>query len=275
MTLRLTGHAGQSLAAWAPTGLRIDLEGACNDYAGKGLCGGVLTVRPFERAGHSGERSVLVGNTVLYGATGGEAYLCGRAGERFAVRNSGATAVIEGVGDHGCEYMTGGVVLILGPVGRNFAAGMTGGVAYVFDPGAELPRRLNPESVDLEPLDSDDQELVIDLLHRHFEATRSPVATRILGELAGGCRRVVLQGDAARAKHAAAAGCGGADGGCGACLIPAASWRSSGAAPATGPWQSGWPISGTRRSRRPMTRCAPRRPGAWAAASRSAILAAR
>ena len=135
ITLRLTGHAGQSLAAWAPTGLRIDLEGACNDYAGKGLCGGTLTVRPFERAGYAGERSVLVGNTVLYGATGGEAYLRGRAGERFAVRNSGATAVVEGVGDHGCEYMTGGVVLILGPVGRNFAAGMTGGVAYVFDPG--------------------------------------------------------------------------------------------------------------------------------------------
>ena len=186
ITLRLVGHAGQSLAAWAPTGLRIDLEGACNDYAGKGMCGGTLTVRPFERAGYAAERSVLVGNTVLYGATGGHAYLRGCAGERFAVRNSGATAVVEGVGDHGCEYMTGGVVLILGRVGRNFAAGMTGGVAYVFDPGGELPGRLNPESVDLEPLDAHDLETVIDLLHRHFEATASPVATRILAGWAAG-----------------------------------------------------------------------------------------
>ena len=232
-------------------------------------------MRPFERAGHSGERSVLVGNTVLYGATGGEAYLCGRAGERFAVRNSGATAVIEGVGDHGCEYMTGGVVLILGPVGRNFAAGMTGGVAYVFDPGAELPRRLNPESVDLEPLDSDDQELVIDLLHRHFEATAALWRRRILASWpagAGGSFFKVMPRDL---QARAAAGGGGADSGGGACLIPAASSRSSGAAPTTGPCRSGWPISCTRRSRRPTTRCAPRRPGAWAAASPSAIPAAR
>jgi glutamate synthase domain-containing protein 2/glutamate synthase domain-containing protein 3 len=186
ITLRLTGHAGQSLAAWAPTGLRIELEGACNDYAGKGLCGGMLTVRPFEAAGYPAERSVLVGNTVLYGATAGTAFLRGRAGERFAVRNSGAEAVIEGVGDHACEYMTGGVVLILGPVGRNLAAGMTGGVAYVFDPGSRAASHVNDETVELEPLGPDDLESVIDLLHRHLEATGSPVASKILAEWPAG-----------------------------------------------------------------------------------------
>ena len=129
---------------------------------------------------------MLVGNTVLYGATGGEAFFRGRSGERFAVRNSGASAVVEGVGDHGCEYMTGGTVLILGKVGRNFAAGMTGGVAYVYDPGADLPGRLNTESVDLEGLDQHDLETVIDLLHRHVEATGSPAATKILANWASG-----------------------------------------------------------------------------------------
>src|SRR5204862_1005184 len=133
VVLRLDGCAGQSVAAFAPSGLTIDLAGACNDYAGKGLSGGRLVVRPAPDATFAAERSVIAGNTVLYGATSGEAFFRGRAGERFAVRNSGAHAVVEGVGDHGCEYMTGGVVVVLGPVGVNFGAGMSGGIALVLD----------------------------------------------------------------------------------------------------------------------------------------------
>ncbi len=209
LTLRLRGHAGQSLAAWAPPELRIELEGACNDYAAKGLSGGTLVLRPFADAGYDPAASVLVGNTVLYGATAGQAYLCGRAGERFAVRNSGATAVIEGVGDHGCEYMTGGTVLVLGAVGRNFAAGMTGGVAYVFDPDGLLERRANRDTVDLEALDDADLEAVIDLLHRHREETGSGVAARILSDWpagAGGAFVKVMPRDLKRVLAEASSG---------------------------------------------------------------------
>ncbi|HEY3764650.1 MAG TPA: glutamate synthase large subunit, partial [Gaiellales bacterium] len=166
IVLRLTGCAGQSLGAFAPRGLTIELEGACNDYAGKGLSGGRLIVRPPAGAGYVAEHNVIAGNTVLYGATAGEAFLRGRAGERFCVRNSGASAVVEGVGDHGCEYMTGGVVCVLGPTGRNFAAGMSGGIAYLLDADRG---RINGEMVDIEALDLDDEHLVRDLLQRHVQ----------------------------------------------------------------------------------------------------------
>jgi glutamate synthase domain-containing protein 2/glutamate synthase domain-containing protein 1/glutamate synthase domain-containing protein 3 len=177
--LRLRGCAGQSLAAFAPAGLTIDLTGACNDYAGKGLSGGRLIVRPAPDAGFIPERNVIAGNTVLYGATSGEAFFRGRAGERFAVRNSGAKAVVEGVGDHGCEYMTGGVVVVLGPTGRNFAAGMSGGIAFVLDEGGMLADRCNTDTVALVPLTEEDTDVLWSLLGRHLEHTGSDVASRL------------------------------------------------------------------------------------------------
>ncbi|HUZ84466.1 MAG TPA: glutamate synthase-related protein, partial [Gaiellales bacterium] len=179
ITLMLAGAAGQSLGAFAPPGLTIELVGACNDMLGKGLSGGRLSVRPPAGAG-PGPEAVLCGNAAAYGATSGEVYVCGRAGERFAVRNSGATCVVEGVGDHGCEYMTGGMTLILGPVGRNFAAGMTGGVAYVHDPGGDLDRRCNTSTVDLAPLAGADEDVVVELLRDHLLATGSVAAAAML-----------------------------------------------------------------------------------------------
>ena len=136
--LTMKGTAGQSFGAWAARGLTLDLVGEGNDYVGKGLSGGKIIVRPNPLSGIVPEESIIVGNTVMYGAITGECYFRGVAGERFAVRNSGAYAVVEGTGDHGCEYMTGGVVVVLGPTGRNFAAGMSGGVAYVYDEAGEL-----------------------------------------------------------------------------------------------------------------------------------------
>ena len=147
LTLRLRGTAGQSLGAWGIRGLVLDLEGQANDYVGKGLSGARIVVRPPADAGYEPTSSIAVGNTTLYGATSGELFVRGRAGERFAVRNSGATAVVEGVGRHGCEYMTGGLVAVLGPVGRNFAAGMSGGIAYLWDPDGENARRVNSDMV--------------------------------------------------------------------------------------------------------------------------------
>ena len=157
-TLRftLTGSAGQSFGAWLAPGIELTLVGEANDYVGKGLSGGVLAVRPPEDATFAAEENVIVGNTVLYGATAGRAFFRGLAGERFAVRNSGATAVVEGVGDHGCEYMTGGCVVVLGPTGRNFAAGMSGGIAYVLDEDGGFAGRCNPQLVGLEePAEAD------------------------------------------------------------------------------------------------------------------------
>ncbi|MEZ5924579.1 MAG: glutamate synthase large subunit [Hyphomicrobiaceae bacterium] len=148
----LNGTAGQSFGAWLAKGVTLDLCGEANDYVGKGLSGGRIIVRPSERSGIVPEESIIVGNTVLYGAIGGECYFRGVAGERFAVRNSGAVAVVEGTGDHGCEYMTGGVVVVLGPTGRNFAAGMSGGIAYVLDEDGTFEKRCNMAMVDLEPV---------------------------------------------------------------------------------------------------------------------------
>ena len=135
ITLTFTGSAGQSFGAFLPRGITLRLEGDANDYFGKGLSGGRLVVRPPAESPFVAEEQIIAGNVILYGATGGEVFIRGQVGERFCVRNSGAIAVVEGVGDHGCEYMTGGRVVVLGPTGRNFAAGMSGGIAYVYDPG--------------------------------------------------------------------------------------------------------------------------------------------
>jgi glutamate synthase (NADPH/NADH) large chain len=181
--LKFTGSAGQSFAAFVPRGITLTLEGDANDYCGKGLSGGKLIVFPDRRSPFVAEENILIGNVALYGATGGRAFFRGRAGERFCVRNSGAMAVVEGTGDHACEYMTGGVAVILGRTGRNVAAGMSGGVAFVFDEEGDFPQRCNLEMVDLEAFDQpDDLELVRDLLIQHAGYTGSEVAARILND---------------------------------------------------------------------------------------------
>jgi glutamate synthase domain-containing protein 2/glutamate synthase domain-containing protein 3 len=176
------GSAGQSFGAFVPNGVTLELEGDANDYVGKGLSGGRIIAYPPKTSSFLPEESILVGNVVLYGATTGEAFLNGIAGERFAVRNSGATAVVEGVGDHGCEYMTNGMVVVLGSTGRNFAAGMSGGIAYVYDGQGDFStRRCNRASVDLEPLvGGEDIDRVRGLLERHRDLTGSPRAAWIL-----------------------------------------------------------------------------------------------
>jgi glutamate synthase (NADPH/NADH) large chain len=192
--ISLTGSAGQSLGAFLPRGIELQLRGDTNDYLGKGLSGGRIAVRPPANASFVAEDSVIAGNVCAYGATSGELFISGIVGERFCVRNSGATAVVEGVGDHALEYMTGGTALILGPTGRNVAAGMSGGVAYLFDPELRLERRLNTEFVEIEPLDEDDVALVAGLLERHVELTGSPLATRLLGDTAStmaGMRKIM------------------------------------------------------------------------------------
>ena len=179
--LHFSGSAGQSFGAFVPRGITLTLEGDANDYLGKGLSGGKIIVFPPREATFVPEENILVGNVVLYGATSGEAYFRGVAGERFAVRNSGAATVVEGVGDHGCEYMTGGRVVVIGGTGRNFAAGMSGGIAYVLDEAGNFKRRCNLGMVDLEPLvDVEDVEQVKDLLARHIRYTQSAVAARLL-----------------------------------------------------------------------------------------------
>ncbi len=165
ITVKLKGTAGQSFGAWLACGVTLDLEGEANDYVGKGLSGGRIVVRPPANTGTTPEKSIIVGNTVLYGAIAGECYFRGVAGERFAVRNSGAIAVVEGTGDHGCEYMTGGVVVVIGPTGRNFAAGMSGGIAYVLDEDKSFAKRCNLSMVDLEPV-AEEEELM-ERLHHH------------------------------------------------------------------------------------------------------------
>jgi glutamate synthase (ferredoxin) len=176
-----TGSAGQSFGAFVPRGITFSLEGDANDYWGKGLSGGKLVAYPPRAAAFVAEENIIIGNVALYGATSGEAYVRGVAGERFGVRNSGALAVVEGIGDHGCEYMTGGRVVVLGGTGRNFAAGMSGGIAYVFDADGDFRIRCNLGMVDLEPLDQpEDIQLVRDLIQRHTELTGSTYAARFL-----------------------------------------------------------------------------------------------
>ncbi len=179
--LQFTGSAGQSFGAFVPKGVTMVLEGDANDYVGKGLSGGKIIAFPPKQSTFVAEKNILIGNVALYGATAGEAYFRGIAGERFAVRNSGAQAVVEGVGDHGCEYMTGGHVVVLGPAGRNFAAGMSGGIAYVLDTTGDFAARCNRGMVDLEPLlGAEDIELVQELLNRHVCYTQSALAERVL-----------------------------------------------------------------------------------------------
>ncbi len=189
--LRLEGSAGQSFGAWLAPGIELTLVGEANDYVGKGLSGGVLAVRPPDDAGFAAERNVIVGNTVLYGATAGRAFFRGLAGERFAVRNSGAQAVVEGVGDHGCEYMTGGCVVVLGPTGRNFAAGMSGGIAYVLDDDGTFAARCNTELVSLDGLEDDDADTLRALVEEHAERAGSTVATGLLEDWDAVPRRFV------------------------------------------------------------------------------------
>ncbi len=184
--LTFTGSAGQSFGAFLPRGITLRLVGDANDYVGKGLSGGRITVRPEDSASFAAEENVIAGNVLLYGATGGELFVRGVVGERFAVRNSGARTVVEGVGDHGCEYMTGGRVVVLGGTGRNFAAGMSGGVAYVLD---LRPQRVNHEMVDLDPLDDDDEETLFELVSRHRDETGSARAAELLADWDATLRR--------------------------------------------------------------------------------------
>jgi len=181
--IHFTGSAGQSFGAFLPRGITLTLEGDANDYVGKGLSGGSIAVFPSSKATFVPEENIIVGNVTLYGATSGEAYLRGVAGERFAVRNSGARAVVEGVGDHGCEYMTGGRVVVLGKTGRNFAAGMSGGVAYVLDRNGRFAQCCNMGMVALEPLADDDWQIVREMITRHVALTKSAYAANILDTL--------------------------------------------------------------------------------------------
>ena len=191
---RFTGTAGQSFGAFAVPGLTLELIGDANDYVGKGLCGGRLIVRPPEASPREAAANIVVGNTCLYGATSGEAFFSGVAGERFAVRNSGAVAVVEGTGDHGCEYMTGGVVAVLGGVGRNFAAGMSGGIAYVYDPDGSLAQRCNAASVALERIGPEEPGFDPDDMLRH-DAARLRLLVERHAELTGSRRAAELLAD--------------------------------------------------------------------------------
>jgi glutamate synthase (NADPH/NADH) large chain len=179
---KFTGTAGQSFAAFNTKGITHELEGDANDYFGKGLSGAKLIIYPPRQASYKPEENIIIGNVAFYGATSGEAYIRGKAGERFCVRNSGVNAVVESVGDHGCEYMTGGRVIVLGDTGRNFAAGMSGGIAYVYDVKGRFAENCNKEMVDLDPLDDEDAMILQQMILRHFEYTGSTVARFILDD---------------------------------------------------------------------------------------------
>lgn len=181
--IKFNGTAGQSFGAFNTHGILLELEGDANDYFGKGLSGAKMIVYPDKESVFTPEENIIIGNVAFYGATSGKAFIRGKAGERFSVRNSGATAVVEGVGDHGCEYMTGGTVLILGKVGRNFAAGMSGGIAYVYDVHGRLNEQCNTEMVDLDPIDESDVTVLCSLLHEHAQLTKSHIAQFILSDL--------------------------------------------------------------------------------------------
>jgi glutamate synthase (NADPH/NADH) large chain/glutamate synthase (ferredoxin) len=179
--LQFTGSAGQSFGAFCHTGLRMILTGEANDYVCKGMGGGEVALRPHPAATFKPHENAIMGNTVLYGATGGSLFAAGRAGERFAVRNSGGKAVVEGVGDHGCEYMTEGIIVILGETGRNFGAGMSNGIAYVFDEHGHFPSKLNPEMLAIKRVtDAPDIEILQALIQRHVQLTESPRGQEIL-----------------------------------------------------------------------------------------------
>ena len=180
ISIRFTGSAGQSFGAFIPKGIELRLEGDANDYLGKGLSGGRIILHPDKRANFVAHENVIAGNVIGYGATSGEIFIAGVVGERFCVRNSGATAVVEGLGDHGCEYMTGGRVIVLGITGRNFAAGMSGGIAYVYDVDDEFQSRVNTELVDVVALDDQDLIWLELMIRRHHELTDSVRARDVL-----------------------------------------------------------------------------------------------
>ncbi len=183
IAVKFKGSAGQSFGAFLAHGISFKLEGEANDYLGKGLSGGRIAVMPPVRSNFAAEKNTIAGNTLLYGATSGEVYINGRAGERFAVRNSGAIAVVEGVGDHCCEYMTGGRVVVLGETGRNFAAGMSGGVAYVWDPERKFDYFCNMEMVELSLIeDSTARKELHELIRQHYRYTGSALARQMLDE---------------------------------------------------------------------------------------------
>jgi glutamate synthase (NADPH/NADH) large chain len=181
--IKFSGSAGQSFGAFLAKGVTMELEGDANDYVGKGLSGGRIAIYPPAGSLFRPENNILIGNVALYGATGGQAFFRGRAAERFAVRNSGAQAVIEGVGDHGCEYMTGGRVVVMGPTGRNFAAGMSGGIAYVWDAVGDFISRCNLGTVELERIETpNDLAELLNLVELHRQYTESTVAEKILAQ---------------------------------------------------------------------------------------------
>jgi glutamate synthase (ferredoxin) len=179
--LKFTGSAGQSFGAFVTRGMTLAIEGDANDYFGKGLSGGKLIIYPPANASFKAEENMIVGNVSLYGASAGEVYIRGMAGERFAVRNSGVNAVVEAIGDNGCEYMTGGNVVVLGRAGRNFGAGMSGGIAYVLDETGDFPQRVNPQMVGIEKLeDAEEIALVKAMVQKHLDYTKSERAKAIL-----------------------------------------------------------------------------------------------
>ncbi|MBG6233770.1 glutamate synthase (NADPH/NADH) large chain [Pedobacter sp. CAN_A7] len=182
INFKFVGSAGQSFGAFAARGISLELEGEANDYVGKGLSGARLSIYPFANIGYVPEQNIIIGNVALYGATSGELFVRGQAGERFAVRNSGATAVVEGLGDHGCEYMTGGEVLVIGQTGSNFAAGMSGGVAWIYDTKGDFHKKCNKEMVDLDPLNEEDEARITTLLKQHIQLTNSKLAQFILND---------------------------------------------------------------------------------------------
>jgi glutamate synthase (NADPH/NADH) large chain len=200
ISIRFDGSAGQSFGAFIPRGISLTLFGDSNDYLGKGLSGGKIVLRPSERATFAPEENVIAGNVIGYGATSGQIFINGLVGERFCVRNSGATAVVEGVGDHGCEYMTGGRVVVLGATGRNFAAGMSGGVAFVYDHDGTFDERVNSELVDVLDASIADQQWLLEIITQHFVATNSPLAKRMVDswDAAADRFRVVMPRDYAR-----------------------------------------------------------------------------
>ena len=179
LTLNFRGSAGQSFGAFSAKGLKLVVEGNTNDYFGKGLSGATIVVKIPKESTFESDKNIITGNVTLYGATSGEAYINGIAGERFCVRNSGATAVVEGVGDHGCEYMTGGVALVLGKIGRNFAAGMSGGIAYILNEDLNK-NHFNYEMIELETPDNQDIDLIKSLVEKHFSNTSSQIAEKII-----------------------------------------------------------------------------------------------
>jgi glutamate synthase domain-containing protein 3 len=183
---KFKGMAGQSFGAWLAKGVTFELEGMSNDYIGKGISGGKIIVYPDKTADYKTEDNIIIGNTTFYGAISGEAYIRGKAGERFCIRNSGLYSVVEGVGDHACEYMTGGRVVVIGETGRNFAAGMSGGIAYVYDPGKTFKHKCNMGMVGLEKPGQDDAEMIKNLLSRHYKYTGSLKAKNILSDFKQG-----------------------------------------------------------------------------------------